>query len=84
MSRYLNGCLFTLLIMDIDQLRNDLECVTRKRVLEAGQTLTDVLLRLENFAEESDLPNRLKHYLSQRSYLKALEWLDHPEMPHKE
>jgi hypothetical protein len=68
--------------MDEEDLKSDLECVTQARALTAGDSLVAVLGRLDAVAKEADLPQRLQHYLAQRSYTKALAWLDHPEMPH--
>ena len=67
--------------MHYDCLRKDLEFVTQKRVLEVGDSLVEALERLDE-AQHTDLPDRLQHYLSQRSYTKALLWLDNPDMPH--
>ena len=68
-------------LMHYDCLRKDLEFVTQKRVLEVGDSLVEALKRLDE-AQHTDLPDRLQHYLSQRSYTKALLWLDDPDMPH--
>jgi hypothetical protein len=68
--------------MDRTQVKLDLECITQQRPIVAGETMADVLKRLDAVAREPELPHRMQHYLSQRSYLKALEWLDHPEAPH--
>lgn len=65
------------------QIREDLECIAGQRKPKSGETLRDVLARLDEVAKQDDLPERLEHYLSRRSYLKALEWLDNPDMPHK-
>ena len=69
--------------MNREQIKADLECVAQKRDLLVGESLADVLLRLDAATAERDLPERLQHYLSKRSYLKALEWLDNPKMPHQ-
>lgn len=45
--------------------------------------MRDVLARLDGFAAQPDLPERLEHYVSKRSYVKALEWLDNPDTPHR-
>jgi hypothetical protein len=68
--------------MDQEALKSDLKCITQARSLAEGDTLVAVLGRLDAFAKQTDLPNRLEHYLLQRSYVKALAWLDDPEMPH--
>ena len=67
--------------MQYNCLRKDLEFVTQKRSLEVGDSLAHVLKRLDEL-ELADFPERLQHYLSQRSYTKALIWLDNPDMPH--
>ncbi|MGJ8650054.1 MAG: hypothetical protein ACSHX4_06830 [Opitutaceae bacterium] len=68
--------------MERQQLRNDLECIVQKREVAEGESMVDILKRLDAVAKEPSLPKKLEHYLSKRSYLKALEWLDHPETPH--
>lgn len=68
--------------MDREQIEIDLKCITQKQSLSPDETMIDVLRRLDSVAEQSDLPERLQHYLSKRSYLKALEWLENPETPH--
>ena len=67
--------------MQYDFLRKDLEFVTQKSVLQEGDSLVEALKRLDE-AQHTDLPDRLQHYLSQRSYTKALLWLDNPDMNH--
>ena len=69
--------------MDIDLLRLDLERITQKGALPEGETFVDVLKRLDELAQNPDIPGRLEHYLSKRSYEKALAWLDDPEEPHQ-
>lgn len=68
--------------MDLAALRLDLEYITQSRPLPAGESLVQVLGRLDVLAKKSALPDRLLHYLSQRSYAKALAWLDNPQSPH--
>ena len=58
--------------MQYDCIRKDLEFVTQKRVLEVGDSLVEVLKRLDD----------AQHFLAQRSYSKALLWLDNPDIPH--
>lgn len=65
------------------EIRSDLECITGKSEPAEGESLRDVLRRLDERAKNEELPERLHHYLSRRSYVKALEWLDNPDMPHK-
>lgn len=68
--------------MDQDQLKLDLEYITQTRTLPEGETLQTVLARLDGYAQISGLHHRLEHYLTKRSYAKALIWLDHPDSPH--
>ena len=68
--------------MDFDILRIDLEHVTQQRPYTEQETAVDVLRRLDAFAAQAGLPKRLSHYLTRRSYIKALDWLDHPKAPH--
>jgi hypothetical protein len=68
--------------MEQDALRLDLEYITQARPLPANETFAQVLGRVDEVARQADLPDRLQHYLSQRSYVKALVWLDNPDSPH--
>lgn len=68
--------------MDLAALRLDLEYITQSRPLPAGESLVQVLGRLDVLAKDPGLPDRLIHYLSQRSYAKALAWLGNPQSPH--
>ena len=68
--------------MDSAALRLDLEYITQGRPLPEGVSLLQVLGRLDLQAKAPGLPDRLLHYLSQRSYAKALVWLDDPQSPH--
>ena len=69
--------------MNFDQIRSDLECITQQRAVDHGESLREVLSRLDTASEEPGIPERLEHYLNKRSYVKALEWLDNPDLPHK-
>lgn len=69
--------------MSNEELRNHLEWVTGRAPLPEGVRLAEVLTWLDGYGSRSDLPERLAHYLSRRSYVKALEWLDDPAMPHR-
>lgn len=85
--RSLRACYDAALIMSMQRmdaaaLRLDLEYITQSRPLPAGESLVQVLGRLDVLSKEPGLPNRLVHYLSQRSYAKALAWLDDPQSPH--
>lgn len=66
-----------------EKIRKNLLWVTGREKLPEGETMRDVLGRLDGFVNEENLPERLAHYLSRRSYVKALEWLDDPDMPHR-
>ena len=68
--------------MDFENLKIDLEYITQVRAIPQGEGLAQVLSRLDSFARERSLPDRLEHYLSKRSYVKALAWLEDPETPH--
>ena len=72
----------SMLNMDQDRLKLDLEYVTQVRPLPQEETLKDVLIRLDAVAKESGLPQKLVHYLTKRSYMKALAWFDYPDSPH--
>ena len=68
--------------MTMEQLKSDLECITGKRTIEATQTMVQVLARLDEMAKSIDAPERLRHYLIKRSYVKALAWIEDPSSPH--
>jgi len=55
----------------------------RRGAASGRLVLPEALRRLDRIASEESLPRDLAHYLSRRSYVKALEWLDHPDMPHE-
>jgi len=71
-----------LIAMTMEQLKSDLECITAKRTIEPTETMAQVLARLDEMANSVDAPERLKHYLSKRSYVKALAWIEDPSTPH--
>ena len=71
-----------LIVMMMEQLKSDLECITGKREIEAAETMALVLARLDQMAKSTDAPKQLQHYLSKRSYVKALAWLEDPSSPH--
>jgi hypothetical protein len=68
--------------MDQERLKLDLEYITQVRNLPEGETLRTVLARLDADAKTPGLHDRLEHYLTKRSYAKALAWLDNPDSPH--
>ena len=69
--------------MNKEQIRLDLQIATGAVKPAAGDTMAAALARLDALAREADLPGDLVHYLSRRSYLKALAWLDNPDQPHR-
>ena len=71
-----------LIAMTMEQLKSDLECIIGKRTIESTETMAQVLARLDEMAKSVDAPERLKHYLSKRSYVKALAWIEDPSTPH--
>ena len=68
--------------MDEERLKLDLEYITQVRDLPEGESLRTVLARLDACAQTPNLHDRLQHYLTKRSYAKALVWLDNPDSPH--
>ncbi len=68
--------------MDTEQIKSDLECITGQRSIEAGDSMTEVLQRLDVCGQSALTPDRLQHYLTKRSYVKALAWLEDPSTPH--
>jgi len=75
-------CELLIKLMEFEKIRTDLEYITQSRALPEGEGLVNVLARLDQFAKQPSLPERLEHYLSKRSYVKALAWLDNPDMKH--
>jgi len=73
---------FSLNVMDLERLKTDLAYITQREALPEGESLAQVLGRLDAFAQENTLPERLEHYLRKRSYVKAIEWIENPETPH--
>jgi len=69
--------------MDFNSIRADLEVITYKRKPNAGETIANPLMRLDALCDEQELPAQLHHYLSKRSYVKAIAWLDNPDLPHE-
>lgn len=62
----------------------NLEIVTGSEKPESAVRIREALAWLDQLARDETLPGDLAHYLSRRSYVKALEWLDHPDMPHRQ
>ena len=68
--------------MMMEQLKSDLERITGKQTIEATENMSQILARLDEVVNDTDAPERLKHYLSRRSYVKALAWIEDPSIPH--
>ena len=68
--------------MDYKQLKIDLQRISGKCEMQSGETLVQVLERLDSKAQSDNTPPQLKHYLVQRSYVKALDCIDDPSAPH--
>ena len=69
--------------MKIKEIRADLECIVGSRSVAEGETIANVLQRLDQCVRSEPLDERFKHYLMKRSYVKAIAWLDNPEMSHQ-
>lgn len=69
--------------MEKDQIRRNLNLVTGREQPSGEITVREALSQLDTLVQEKSLPRDLAHYLSRRSYMKALEWLDNPDMPHE-
>lgn len=69
--------------MDIDQIRTLLKVATGAAPPREDLTIPKALSQLDAISREETLPRDLAHYLSRRSYMKALEWLENPDMPHE-
>jgi len=68
--------------MEHEQVRRDLEYLTKRRELPEGESFAAALKRLDELARSPELDARFAHFLSRRSYVKALAWLENPEIPH--
>lgn len=51
--------------------------------MKSGETMAQVLARLDTTAHLDSTPAQLKHYLLQRSYVKALVWIEDPRAHHQ-
>lgn len=69
--------------MSDEKLRSNLMWATGQKPVPEDRSLTEVLAWLDRLAQGGELPERLTHYLSRRSYVKALEWLEDPDIPHR-
>ena len=69
--------------MDFEQLKIDLQRISGKCEMQSGETMVQVLERLDSSAQSDSTPPQLKHYLVQRSYVKALDYIDEPSAPYQ-
>jgi len=69
--------------MKTDQIRTLLKVATGAEPPREELTIPGALSQLDAIAREGSLPRDLAHYLSRRSYVKALEWLENRDMPHE-
>jgi len=64
--------------MNFEQLKIDLQRIVGKREMKSRETMAQVLERLDSSARSDSTPPQLKHYLVQRSYVKALHFINDP------
>jgi len=69
--------------MNKEELRLSLQVATGAESPREGLSIGEALRQLDAISKEASVPGDLAHYLSRRSYVKALEWLDNPDMSHK-
>lgn len=70
-------------MFDQNKLKEELERVTLRRSLDAPDSLSAVIGRLDHFVQFAQLDGKMKHYLERRSYAKALDYLNDPNLPHQ-
>ena len=68
--------------MDRNILKAHLERITGARPPSEDVPLAQVLAELDAYSKSESIPPKLEHYLSKRSYVKALAWLEDPSTPH--
>lgn len=71
-------------MLDLEEVQADLERATGGRRLDSGDSLVDVLCRLDEYARAEELDSKLCHYLAKRSYVKAIQWFANPDTPHNQ
>ena len=64
--------------MTMEQLKSDLE-VSLASEQSKQSNYGASFARLDEVAKSTDAPERLQHYLSKRSYVKALAWMEDPQ-----
>ena len=69
--------------MDFKQLMIDLELIVGEREMKSRETMVRALERLDSSAQSDSTPSQLKHYLVQRSYVKALDLIKGSYAPHQ-
>ncbi|MEM1222464.1 MAG: hypothetical protein AAGH40_06840 [Verrucomicrobiota bacterium] len=75
--------MFNVSSVNFEELKLDLQIICKERELSEEDSLAALIKRLDAYAQRPDLPGRLEHYLSRRSYQKALAWINDPELPHQ-
>ena len=68
---------------DLVHLRSDLAKLMQQIPYDVGETILDVLRRVDQLGADLKLDAKLQHYLERRSYQKALDWLADPQQPHQ-
>lgn len=70
--------------MNSDVLTHNLRSIVHPKQLQKPVAIGLALKALDDYCkQDAGIHPRLKHYLQQRSYAKALDWLDNPDMPHQ-
>lgn len=65
--------------MEMEQLKSALRQVVDGIGAGGSEGYLETLRQIDRYIEKDTLPKKLAHYLSRRSYLKALEYLDSEE-----
>lgn len=65
--------------MDRKNLKNDIECLIKGIIDGDVRSYLDTVKRVDIITKSGNLPNKLTHYLSRRSYIKALDFLNAPD-----
>jgi len=71
------------LAQEFVQLRSDLSKLTQQIPYDSGETILEVLQRVDQLNADLKLDAKLHHYLERRSYQKALDWFENPQQPHR-
>lgn len=62
--------------MEMEQLKSALRQVVDGIGAGGAEGYLETLRQIDRYIDKDTLPKKLAHYLSRRSYLKALEYLD--------